>query len=87
MDTAWGRRVYDQYEMEVEIEKPRNSYLSGKSRKKKAGCLTKRTELRELGVWDVIFDRAIISDLQGKGQFSQEMHVFKSKGGPRIVRI
>ena len=66
MTTAWGRRIYDQYEMEVEVEKPKNTYLSGKSRVKKAGCLTKKSELRELGVWDVIFDRAIIYDLQGK---------------------
>ena len=50
--------------MEVEIEKPKNSYLT-KARAKQAGCLTKKSELRELGVWDVIFDRAIIGDLQG----------------------
>lgn len=64
MNQAWGRRIYDQYEMEVEIEKPKNSYLT-KARAKQAGCLTKKSELRELGVWDVIFDRAIIGDLQG----------------------
>ena len=28
MDTAWGRRVYDQYEMAFEVDKPKHSYLS-----------------------------------------------------------
>ena len=28
MDTAWGRRVYDQYEIEFEVDKPKHSYLT-----------------------------------------------------------
>ena len=28
METAWGRRVYDQYEIAFEIDKPKHSYLS-----------------------------------------------------------
>lgn len=28
MDTAWGRRIYDQYEIEFEVDKPKHSYLS-----------------------------------------------------------
>ena len=31
IETAWGRRVYDQYEMEFEIDKPKHSYLSDPS--------------------------------------------------------
>ena len=33
MDTAWGRRVYDQYEIEFEVDKPKHSYLSEPSSK------------------------------------------------------
>jgi hypothetical protein len=28
MDTAWGRRVYDQYEIEFESDRPRNKYMT-----------------------------------------------------------
>ena len=31
METAWGRRVYDQYEIEFEVDKPKHSYLSESS--------------------------------------------------------
>ena len=27
-DTAWGRRVFDQYEIDIEITKHRHSYLN-----------------------------------------------------------
>ena len=33
MDTAWGRRVYDQYEIGFEVDKPKHSYLSEPSKK------------------------------------------------------
>ena len=78
MDTAWGRRIYDQYEMEVEIDKPKYGYLSTKSTIKEPTTLTKRQELRALGVWDVIFDREIVPYLQGAKKWEAD-HEEKQK--------
>lgn len=56
MDTAWGRRVYDQYEMECPDNKPKNKYLGDEELNK---------EPKELGLWDLIFNPEIISKLEG----------------------
>ena len=65
LDTAWGRRIYDQYEMEVEVEKPKATYLTSKPVESKKGfALTKKNELRDLGVWDVIYNGEVVLDLK-----------------------
>eukprot|EP00094_Tigriopus_californicus_P000624 TCALIF_00606-PA protein Name:"Similar to ncs-2 Neuronal calcium sensor 2 (Caenorhabditis elegans)" AED:0.38 eAED:0.38 QI:0/0.5/0/0.66/1/1/3/0/607 len=56
MDTAWGRRVYDQYEIECPDNKPKNKYLGDEGLNK---------EPKELGLWDLIFNPEIISKLEG----------------------
>lgn len=80
MDTAWGRRIYDQYEIEVEIDKPKYGYLSEskKSSNKEPMTLTKKHELRALGVWDVIFDREVVLVLQGAKKWEAD-HEEKQK--------
>ncbi len=68
MDTAWGRRIYDQYEIEVEVDKPKYGYLSkpaSSSSVDQPPSLTKKKELRDLGVWDIIFDREVLYWLKG----------------------
>ncbi|XP_023321720.1 uncharacterized protein LOC111696360 [Eurytemora carolleeae] len=47
MDTAWGRRVFDQYEIDIEVKKYRHSYL---------GNTTPPRDYHEFGLWDAIYN-------------------------------
>ncbi len=58
MDTAWGRRVYDQYEIEVAVEAPKNKYLNDGTEGDSRGP-------KELGLWDIIFNHDIVNKLDG----------------------
>ena len=81
MDTAWGRRVYDQvnliilkwskfqacffqYEIEYDVDKPKYGYMANPGGSGHES-LTKKQELRALGVWDVIFNREVVPVLEG----------------------
>ena len=68
-DTAWGRRIYDQYEIELAADKPRLKYL-GSLEPDYPGAASVpesllKAEPRELGIWDLIFNREIIPKLEG----------------------
>ena len=58
MDTAWGRRVYDQYEIECPDSKPKNKYLNSE------GDLQQGHTPRQMGLWDLIFNPEITSKLE-----------------------
>ena len=61
MDTAWGRRVYDQYEIEFEVDKPKHSYLQeGPQKNQKKDQIDRQRLRKNLGLWDVIFSRDIV---------------------------
>ena len=68
MDTAWGRRIYDQYEIELAADKPRLRYLGTLDPDNPGGgdpALNGRVVPRELGIWDLIFNSEIIHKLEG----------------------
>ena len=77
MDTAWGRRVYDQYEIEFDIDKPKYNYLLS-STYGEPKTLTKKQELRSMGVWDVIFNREVVPVLEGAKKWDAD-HEDKQK--------
>ena len=77
MDTAWGRRVYDQYEIEFDIDKQKPNYMQS-STLGVPKTLTKKQELRAIGVWDVIFNREVEPVLEGAKKWDAD-HEDKQK--------
>ena len=76
MDTAWGRRVYDQYEIEFDVDKPQYNYMQAKT----LGIpktMTKKQAVA-IGVWDVIFNREVVSVLEGAKKWEAD-HEDKQK--------
>ena len=63
IDTAWGRRIYDQYEIELPVD--RNGSKGGKSKVLgEDGVWRACVEPRDLGLWDIIFSHEIIPRLE-----------------------
>lgn len=58
MDTAWGRRVYDQYEIDSSVEKQMKSTFEIHEEEKgdKRGP-------QDLGLWDLLFNRDVVAKL------------------------
>lgn len=83
MDTAWGRRVYDQYEIEFPVDTPRNKYLVAATTEAEEN----KVEPRELGLWDLIFSREIIPKLEGKMRYcglSDDHHIDVPRRPPKV---
>ncbi|CAB4064891.1 NCS1 [Lepeophtheirus salmonis] len=60
IDTAWGRRIYDQYE--IEIDKPQ--LKNKKDEKFSIGKSLRRVESKEFGIWDVVFSSDILECIE-----------------------
>ena len=54
---------FSQYEIEYDIDKPKYGYMTNPGGGPES--LTKKQELRALGVWDVIFNREVVPVLEG----------------------
>ena len=49
MDTAWGRRIYDQYEIELATEKPKFKYLGNLDNSEYPGSVAVAESLMKAG--------------------------------------
>ena len=58
MDTAWGRRVYDQYEIDSSVDKQMKSIYEIHEEEK----IDKRGP-QDLGLWDLLFSRDVVHKL------------------------
>lgn len=57
-DTAWGRRVYDQYEIDSSVDKQMKSIYEYDETEK-----NDRRGPQELGLWDLLFSRDVVPKL------------------------
>ena len=58
MDTAWGRRVYDQYEIESSVDKQMKSIYEIHEEEK-----SDKRGPQDLGLWDLLFNRDVVHKL------------------------
>ena len=58
MDTAWGRRVYDQYEIDSSVDKQMKSIYEIHEEEK---CDKRGPQ--DLGLWDLLFSRDVVHKL------------------------